>query len=136
MSKPSTTSGSFKTPLKRARGLGASHSGVGAFISERVTWMALVPLGLWAVWAVVHTAPLGHAGASAFLRNPLNATLAALFMGLGFHHMQLAMKAVIEDYVGGHHRRLAFLLLNTGVALAGGALAVVSILKVAVSAPV
>ena len=134
MSKPSTTAGTFKTPLKRARGLGAAHSGVGGFIAERVTWIALTPLGLWAAWAVLAVAPTGYAGAVRFLQNPVSATLAALFVGLGFHHVQLAMKAVIEDYIGGHHRRLALLLLNTGVALVGGALAVVSILKVAVSA--
>ena len=56
--------GSFKTPLKRARGLGASHSGVGGFIAERVTSIALVPLCLWAVWAAMAVAPTGYAGAA------------------------------------------------------------------------
>lgn len=129
-----TTAGSFKTPLRRARGLGAAHSGVEGFIAERVSWMALIPLGLWAVWAIVHVAPAGYEGAVAFLRQPVEATLAAVFAALLFFHVRLVVKEALEDYIGGHHLRLATLLLNTAVAVLGGALAVVSILKVAFSA--
>ena len=96
--------------------------------------MALIPLGLWATWAVVHVAPAGYEGAVAFLRRPVEATLAALFMALLFFHVRLVVKEALEDYIGGHHLRLATLLLNTAVAGLGGALAVVSILKVAFSA--
>lgn len=136
MSKPSTTTGSFKTPLRRARGLGSAHSGVGGFIQERVSWMALIPLGLWAVWAVMRVAPAGYDGATAFLRDPVEATLAVLFAAVLFFHVRLVAKEALEDYIGGHRLRLATLLLNTAVVALGGALAVVSILKVAVSAPV
>ena len=136
MSKPSTTAGSFKTPLRRARGLGAAHSGVGGFIAERVSWMALIPLGLWAVWAVMRVAPTGYDGAVAFLHNPVEATLAVLFAATLFFHVRLVVKEALEDYIGGHQLRLATLLLNTAVVVLGCALAVVSILKVAVSAPV
>ncbi len=134
MSKPSTTAGSFKTPLRRARGLGAAHSGVGGFIAERVSWMALIPLGLWAVWAVFTVAPAGYDGAVGFLHSPVQATLAVLFAAVLFFHVRLVVKEALEDYIGGHHLRLATLLLNTAVVLLGGALAVVSILKVAFSA--
>ena len=133
MSKPSTTAGSFKTPLRRARGLGSAHSGVGGFISERVSWMALIPLGLWAVWAVVRTAPAGYDGAVAFLRDPVQATLAVLFAAVLFFHVRLVVKEALEDYIGGHHLRLATLLLNVAVVMMAGALTVVSILKVAFS---
>ena len=136
MSKPATTAGSFKTPLRRARGLGAAHEGVGGFIRERVSWMALIPLGLWAVWAVISVAPQGYQGAVAFLASPVQATLAALFTAVLFFHVRLVVKEAVEDYIGGHHLRIATLLLNTAVAALGGALAVVSILKVAFSAAV
>ena len=136
MSKPSTTAGSYKTPLKRARGLGASHTGVGGFIAERVSSIALVPLCLWAVWAGLAIGPGGYVGAVAFLQSPVNATLAVLLVAIGFQHTHLGMRVIIEDYIGGHLLRLAMLLLNSAVALLGGALGVVSILKVAFSAPV
>lgn len=134
MSKPSTTAGSFKTPLRRARGLGAAHAGTGGFIAERVSWMALIPLALWAVWAVITTAPAGYEGAVALLRNPLHATAAVLFTSVLFYHVRLVVKEALEDYIGDHHRRIAWLLVNTAVVLLGGALAAVSILKVAFSA--
>ena len=73
-------------------------------------------------------------GAAAFLRAPLNATLAVLLMGLGFYHVRLVVKEALEDYVADHHVRVATLLINSAVALVGGALAIVSILKVAFSA--
>ena len=44
------------------------------------------------------------------------------------------VKEALEDYVADHHLRIATLLLNSAVALAGGALSIVSILKVALSA--
>ena len=134
MSKPANIVDTYKTPLYRARGLGAAHAGVGGFMAERVSWMALIPLALWGVWAVVHVAPTGYAGAAAFLRGPINATLAVLLMATGFYHVRLVVKEALEDYVADHHVRIATLLLNSAVALVGGALAVVSILKVALSA--
>ena len=129
-----STAPGFKTALGRTRGLGASHTGVGGFIVERTTSVALVFLCLWAVWAMVAVAPGGYAGAVAFLHNPINATLAILLVAIGFQHTHVGMRVIIEDYVPGHSARLACLLLNSAVALVGGALGVVALLKVAVSA--
>ena len=134
MSKPAPLTDTYKTPLNRARGLGAAHAGVGGVMAERVSWMALIPLSLWGVWAAVRVAPAGYAGAAAFLHGPVNATLAVLLMAVGFYHVRLVVKEALEDYVADHHLRIATLLLNSAVALAGGALSVVSILKVAFSA--
>ena len=129
-----STAPGFRTPLARTRGLGASHSGVGGFIAERATSVALVFLCLWAVWAVVAVAPGGYAGAVAFLRNPIEATMAVLLVAIGFQHTHLGMRVIIEDYVPGHSARLACLLLNSAVALLGGAFGVMALLKVAFSA--
>ena len=41
----------YRTALGRARGLGSAKHGVGHFIAERVSSVALVPLVLWAVWS-------------------------------------------------------------------------------------
>jgi len=40
---------SYRTPLGRVRGLGAAKHGVGHFIAQRVSAIALVLLVLWAV---------------------------------------------------------------------------------------
>ena len=88
------------------------------------------------MWAVIHVAPGGYDSAVAFLRNPVEATLAVLLLAIGFFHVRLVVKEALEDYIGGHTLRLATLLLNTAVVILGGALAVVSVLKVAFSATV
>ena len=73
---------SYRTPLSRARGLGAAKHGVGHWISERVSAVALVPLTLWAVWAVARLARGDYDFAVAWVRQPLNATLMVLLLAI------------------------------------------------------
>jgi succinate dehydrogenase / fumarate reductase membrane anchor subunit len=127
----SGTAKSQRTPLARARGLGAAHHGVNHFIVERATSVALVPLCLWAVWAALKVAPLGYEGAVAFLASPLNAVLAILLVVVSARHTSVGMRVVIEDYIDRTSTRMALLLVNTGVAWLAAAIAVFSILKVA-----
>ena len=122
---------SYRTPLSRARGLGAAHHGVGAFISERTTGIALVPLCLWAVWAVIAVAPGGYESAFVFLHNPIQATLAVLLVVISCRHMQAGVQVIVEDYIHKPLTKAAMLLANGGVcglvAVAGS----IAILKVA-----
>lgn len=124
----------WRTPRARVRALGASRHGANTWIAERVSSIALVPLGLWAVWAVLAVAPYGYAGAIDLLHNPFHATMAVLFAAVSFHHTQLGMRVIIEDYVASHGPRVFWLLVNAGACLLGGALVVFSILRVALGA--
>jgi succinate dehydrogenase / fumarate reductase membrane anchor subunit len=126
-----STAKQHRTALARARGLGAAHHGVGHFITERATSIALVPLCLWAVWAALKIAPGGADGAAAFLASPVNAVLAVLLVVVAARHTQIGMQVIIEDYVDHTGTRVSLLLANTGVAWLAAALAVFSILKVA-----
>ena len=120
-----------RTPLARAKGLGAAGHGVNHFIIERATSVALVPLCLWAVWAGLKIAPLGYEGAVAFLASPVNAVMAILLVLVAARHTSDGMRVVIEDYIGRTTTRIALLLLNSGVAGLAAAIAVFSIFKVA-----
>lgn len=120
-----------RTDLARARGLGAAHHGVGHFIVERATSVALVPLCIWAVWAALKLAQVGYDGAVLFLSSPVNAVLAILLVLVSARHTSVGMRVVIEDYIAKTPTRIALLLLNTGVAGLAAAIAVFSILKVA-----
>ena len=123
---------SYRTPLGRARGLGAAKHGVGAWISERVTAVALVPLTIWAVFAVLRLSATDYFGAVAWLQgSALNPTLMVLLVVVGFLHMHGGLRVVIEDYIEKPLSRSACLLLNLFVCALAGALAVFSILKVA-----
>ena len=122
---------SLRTPLSRARGLGSAHEGVGRFISERATSVALVPLTLWAVYAGVKLGQGGYEGAVGFLRSPVNAVMAALLVFVSALHMKMGMQVIIEDYIHLPRSKLPALLLNSGLCWLAAAIGVFSILKVA-----
>jgi succinate dehydrogenase / fumarate reductase membrane anchor subunit len=121
----------YRTPLARARGLGSAKHGVGHWISERLSSVALVPLIVWAAYSVIRLAQLDYYGAAAWIARPLNATLMILTIAISFWHMQSGLRVVIEDYVHKTLSKTALLVLNVFVAGLAGALAVMSILKVA-----
>lgn len=127
------SSNAFRTPLSRARGLGAAKHGVGHFIAERVSGLALLPLGIWGVFAAVRLAGKDWALATAWVAQPLNAVLLGLLIVVGFYHLRLAIQVVIEDYVYGFVSKTALLLLNLAVSVLGAALGVFAILKVALT---
>ena len=120
-----------RTDMARARGLGAAHHGVNHFIIARATSVALVPLCLWAVWAALKIAPSGYDGAVQLLASPLNAVLAILLVLIAARHTSVGMRVIVEDYIDVKTTRVALLLLNTGIAGLAAAIAVFSILKVA-----
>jgi len=122
---------SYRTPLARARGLGSAKHGVGTWISERVGGMALVPLTLWGVFAVLRLAAGDYGFAVAWIGEPVNAVLMVLLIAISFWHMQLGLRVVIEDYIEKALSKTALLVLNLFVCGLAGALAVFSILKVA-----
>jgi succinate dehydrogenase / fumarate reductase membrane anchor subunit len=121
---------SYRTPLSRARGLGAAKSGAHHWLAERISSIALVPLSLWGVYAVTELARLDYVGASAWLAQPLNAVLASLLAIVSFQHMHDGMRVIVEDYFQGAQRAV-LLLGNLFLCVLGGALALFSILKVA-----
>jgi succinate dehydrogenase / fumarate reductase membrane anchor subunit len=123
----------WRTPRARVRGLGAAGHGAGHWMNERITSVALVPLGLWAVYAVLHLARAGYDGAVDFLQSPVNATLAVLTLAVTFVHMSSGLRVFIEDYIAKTGTKTLLLLLNSGVCLLAAALSIVSVLKVAFS---
>ncbi|MCE3289663.1 MAG: succinate dehydrogenase,hydrophobic rane anchor protein [Caulobacter sp.] len=121
----------YRTPLSRARGLGAAHHGAGHWISERVSALALVPLVLWAVYAAIHLAPLPRGLALMWLEDPLNAVLMVLTFLVAFWHMHSGLRVVIEDYVDTLVPRTVALVGNLFICVLAGGLAIFSILKIA-----
>lgn len=130
MANPSTA-GRFRTPISRARGLGASHHGVGHFIIERVSGLALIPLALWGLFAGLRLAGIGYEGAVDWVSIPLNTALLCLLIVVALVHLKGAVQVVIEDYVEGFVIKSILVVGNLFLCVLGGAVGVVSILKVA-----
>ena len=122
---------SYRTPLSRALGLGSAKHGVGHWISERVAAIALIPLTLWGVFGILRLAAGDYGAAVAWIGHPLNATLMVLLLALSFWHMHSGLRVVIEDYIHVTLSKATLLILNLFVCGLAGALAVFSILKVA-----
>ena len=125
---------SYRTPLGRARGLGSAKHGAGHWVSERVTANALVPLTVWAVYGVLRLAAGDYGLAVHWIQDPLNATLAVITLAISFWHMHAGMRVIVEDYIHKALTKTTLLLINLFVCGLVGALAIVSILKVALGA--
>ena len=53
----------YRTPLGRVRGLGSAKHGVGHFIGQRVSALALIVLVLWGVYSALGLAQADYSGA-------------------------------------------------------------------------
>jgi succinate dehydrogenase / fumarate reductase membrane anchor subunit len=124
---------SYRTSLGRARGLGAAKHGVGHWMSERISSVALVPLSLWGVFSALNLARVGYDGAALWLHSPVNAVLAFLLVLVTFQHMHAGLRVVVEDYIHKPGTKATLLLINLFVCVLFGAIALFSILKVALT---
>lgn len=122
---------SLRSPLGRARGLGSAKSGTQHWWAQRLTALALVPLAIWFVIAVITATGGSFAGARAFVGNPVNAVLLVLLIAATFHHAQLGLQVVIEDYVHTRWAELALLLAVKGAAIVLALAAIFAVLSIA-----
>jgi succinate dehydrogenase / fumarate reductase membrane anchor subunit len=100
----------LKTPLARVLGLGSAKSGVDHWWWQRITSIALIPLGIWFVWSVISLAGSSHEVASGWLQSPLNAALFVSFVLAVFWHAALGLQVVVEDYVHTEWLKMAVLI--------------------------
>jgi len=122
-----TVESELRTPLARVRGLGSAKDGTGHWWAQRLTAVALIPLASWLVISLAHLSGAEHSVVHAWLAQPVNAVMVLLFLGAAFHHAQLGLQVVIEDYV---HRAMLRLAAVIAVKFAAVFLAVASILAV------
>jgi succinate dehydrogenase / fumarate reductase membrane anchor subunit len=101
----------LRSSLGRARGLGSAKEGVGHWWAQRVTAIALVPLSIWFVFAVLGLLGADHADYSAWIGQFGNALLMIVTVLVLFYHAWLGMQVVIEDYVKGEASLITTLLV-------------------------
>ena len=121
---------SLQHPLGRVRGLGSAKAGSHHWWSQRVTAVALVPLTLWFVYSALMLAGSDYESGIKWLAQPTNGIFMVLLVISTFHHLQLGLQVIIEDYV--HHEAVKLIALvvmklsSIGFAVA----AIFSIIKV------
>jgi succinate dehydrogenase / fumarate reductase, membrane anchor subunit len=117
----------MRSPLGRAIGLGSAKEGVEHWWMQRITAVALVPLMLWFVIAVIGLVGADLETVQNWVSRPLPAILLMLLLIASFYHMSLGLQVVIEDYV---HSELPKLGLVIAIRLLCFALAVAGIFAV------
>ena len=123
---------SMINPLARVRGLGSAKEGPHHWIAQRMTAVALVPLTLWFVISLISLIGGDIVGIKVWLASPFNAVLMILTLVAGFHHAQLGLQVVMEDYIHSHGCKLVAIWLVKGAAFFFGAAAVFSVVKLAI----
>lgn len=126
MSKPHKT---MNTPLKRVRGLGSAKEGAQHWWIQRVTAVALVPLMLLMLGAVIRLAGTDHATVAAAFTNPLFAIVVLLAILAAFWHLKLGAQVIVEDYIHHEGAKVATLLAITFAIYLVGGIAAISVLK-------
>ena len=124
---------SLQTPLHRVQGLGASHSGTSHFWRQRITAVALVPLGLWFTFAILGLIGTNEVAVLSFLAHPWNALLMAAFATTMLYHMSLGLQVVVDDYVHSTGMKIFYLLLIRFVMIATTVTCIFALIRIAAS---
>lgn len=119
----------LRSPLGRARGLGSAKAGAAHWWAQRLTAVALVPLTLWFVCGIIRLQGADRGAVVAWLASPLPLVLMLALLVGTFHHLQLGLQVVIEDYVKGHAAKLVSILAMKAACILLTLACLVSVLK-------
>lgn len=120
----------MRSPLGRARGLGSAKAGAAHWWAERITALALVPLSLWFLCAVVRLLGASRQDVVSWMAGPLPIVLMIALVIATFHHLQLGLQVVIEDYVDNDAVRIGGILLVKGLSVLLAIACIVSVLRI------
>jgi succinate dehydrogenase / fumarate reductase membrane anchor subunit len=124
----------MRSPLGRAIGLGSAKEGVGHWWALRVSSIALVPLTLWFVAAVIGLAGADRVALVEWLHHPAAAVLLILVLIATFYHAALGLQVVIEDYLGHEIVRIGLMIIMRLAAAVLAALGIFAVLKLSLGA--
>ena len=118
-----------ETMLRHVRQLGSARDGLSEWRLQRLTAVALIPLGLYFAISVLWLAKSDQVTAATWLASPVAALLVMLFVLAGFAHALVGLRSVVLDYVHTRARLVAAgLLIRAAVVILGGA-SILAILK-------
>jgi succinate dehydrogenase / fumarate reductase, membrane anchor subunit len=125
---------SYRTDRQRVAGLGSAKEGVHHFWTQRVTSIALLPLVVLFIFPFAQSLGADYETVVDTYSSPFHAIVAVLFIIVAFHHLQLGLQVIIEDYVNDKAARTAALLANVLFSWAFALAGVFAVLKIAFTA--
>jgi succinate dehydrogenase / fumarate reductase membrane anchor subunit len=120
----------LRSPLGRVRGLGSAHHGSAHWWSQRLTALALVPLSLWFICSVIRLDGEPRDVLIAWISGPVPLVLMLALIVMTFHHANLGLQVVIEDYLHDGRMKLGALLLIRTLCVLLALLCIVSVLRI------
>lgn len=122
---------SLRTPLGRVLNHGSARDGVSHWWRQRLGAVALIPLTLWFVFALLGLPSLDYLTVRAWMGSGWTPVFMVLLVGTLCHHSWLGVQVVIEDYIHGKGLKAAALggssLVHALLAAAG----IFAVLKIA-----
>ncbi len=119
-----------ETALRRVRQLGSARNGLREWRLQRLTAIALVPLGLYFAISILRLATSDQMTAATWLASPVPALVVMLFVLAGIAHALIGIRSVFLDYVHTRARLLAAQLLIRGAAVILAGASVLAVLKI------
>lgn len=119
------------TRIGKVRGLGSAKTGTHHWVMARVTAVSNLILMIWFIASLVSLPALDHVTVTAWLASPLSATAMILLIVTVFYHLRLGLQVLVEDYVHDHGTKFGVILLLNFYAIAGAALGIFSVARIA-----
>ncbi len=121
----------YRSPLARARGLGSAKEGVGHWWVQRLTAVALMPLLIWLVLALVLLNGYGYTTLIRWVAQPVNAILLIATVLALYWHSSLGLQVVIEDYSSSKALKLFLIVVINFAHLLAAIVSVFAVLRIA-----
>jgi succinate dehydrogenase / fumarate reductase membrane anchor subunit len=122
-----------ETALGEVRGLGPAGVGGHHWGVERSVSLAALALFVWFFVSLWRLPALDLETVTEWLRHPLALTPMLLLIAIAFRHLQMGLIVVVEDYVHEEGSRLGWVTLINFASLFAAALAIVCVLKIALT---
>ena len=117
---------SLESPLGKILGHGSARDGTGHWWAQKLTAVALIPLTLWFVIAILGLDSFAYESVRAWIGSLTNAILLILLVIAALYHSELGLQVVVEDYVHGPAKVVTLVLFK----LAHVALAVAAVYSI------
>lgn len=122
---------SLRSPLARVLGHGSAKEGVHHWWVQRLTSIALVPLTVWFVVALLCLPLNDRATVVAWIASGWTPLLLVLFILIATWHSRLGVQVVIEDYVPAAGTKTVSLILSAFAHFFFAAVSIFAVLKIA-----
>lgn len=123
----------LRSKLGRVRGLGSTREGVHHWWAQRMSAVALLPLTLWFIYSLINLTGSDYASFHAWLSEFGNAVFMVLFLVATFHHAQLGLAVVIEDYVHNEMWKMGMMLFVKYGSVLFAASGIFAVLKISLA---